>query len=256
MKFQILSDQHLELAKNLDFFNDSFFPEADNLLIAGDFYSHNLSFDRDKIIRDKILPNWKNTVIIPGNHDFYCFSNLNCTNINASRFCSFLDVIEDSGNSVYYGNNVVVNISGVNIVCSSLWSYIDPIDAYYFNNRMNDFRCIPNFDVDLVNSLYDESVLFLRDYFSSCVSSRNIVLSHNLPSYSLISDRWRGNDVNCYFASNLDDFICDYSDLIPFWVHGHSHDFIDTSILNTRFIRNPMGHPHERNCILDFTIDV
>ena len=42
MKFQVLSDQQLESKKNLDFFYDKFNPQADVLLIAGEYCSHNL----------------------------------------------------------------------------------------------------------------------------------------------------------------------------------------------------------------------
>jgi hypothetical protein len=77
-----------------------------------------------------------------------------------------------------------------------------------------------------------------------------------LPSYNLISDRYKGRGDNCFFASSLDTFICDNTDLINVWVHGHSHDFLDTDILKTRFIRNPMGHPHERFCDLSFCFEI
>lgn len=255
MKFQVLSDQHLESKNNLDFFYDKFNPQADVLLIAGDFCSHNIPL-RDIIIKDKILPNWKTTIMIPGNHDFYG-DGVN-GNLNSVYFNSFLNMDKnDSGNKIYYGNNTVLPLDNINIVLSSLWTYVDPVKASVYDKSFSDFRNIYGFNSDFLNNFYRNSIDFLYSLDTLlCKKNPCIFLTHHLPSYNLISDRYKGRDDNCFFASSLDTFICDNTDLINVWVHGHSHDFLDTDILKTRFIRNPMGHPHERFCDLSFCFEI
>lgn len=70
-----------------------------------------------------------------------------------------------------------------------------------------------------------------------------IVLSHFCPSLKSIdlSKYVWSDDINAYFASNLDNFIQD-NPRIKLWVHGHTHSACDYMIGNCRAVCNPFGY--------------
>ena len=80
-----------------------------------------------------------------------------------------------------------------------------------------------------------------------------------MPLLELISAKFKFSKENEAFASKLSELLYQYSDRIPLWIHGHSHDFIDKDFISTRFIRNPLGYlryDEEKNFKNNFTVDV
>jgi len=70
MKLQVLSDLHTDHQKNFGYFANRCHPRADTLVIAGDIHPHHGPTFENFILR-RLLPKWKNILIIPGNHEFY-----------------------------------------------------------------------------------------------------------------------------------------------------------------------------------------
>jgi len=251
MKLQILSDQHLEFKQNLRYFISRCHKRADTLLIAGDLLPYN-DKTYDSIVKNRILTKWKNTIVIPGNHEFYG------SDVDDPFFGSAENTISlDNGNTCHYVNNKVLEINGIYYVCSTLWSYVDPINAYEIQNGVNDYHKIGGLTVDKMNEIHMKN----REWFVEAMNEipegkRCIVMTHHVPSYNFISERWRGNRLNDAFSADMDVFIMNYGHKISHWIHGHSHDFLDTTVNGIRFIRNPMGYPQERNCDMDMVIEV
>ena len=253
MKVQILSDQHLEFKKNFGYFENRCVARADTLVIAGDFFPHGSNeFVRETHIENRLLAKWKNVVLIPGNHEFYGAT------YEHKFFGEAYEVYEHSnGNKCHYVNNGIVEIDGVHFVCTTLWSHIGYDNAYHIQNSMNDYYQIRGLSVDKVNKFYATNVEFLVDAMSKIPKGKKcVIVTHHVPSYNLISPRWRGSRLNDAFSADMDVFIMTHSDKISHWIHGHSHDAVDQYIDGIRFIRNPMGYPQERDVDMDMVIRI
>jgi Icc-related predicted phosphoesterase len=251
MKIQILSDQHLEFEKNQNYFVNNCHSRADTLIIAGDFCNHNSPI-RYNYINNHVLPKWKNTIMIPGNHEFYG------SHVNDEWF-GVKDKIYDGGkgSKVHYLNNGVVEIDGFYFVCSTLWSWAGYDNASQVQHMMNDYREISGLTVDRLNEYHKINRDFLQDAMMSIPNGKRcVMITHHVPSFNLIGARWRGNNLNEAFSADMDTFIMMYGDKISHWIHGHSHDFLDRTLSGIRFIRNPMGYPGERDCDMDLVIEI
>lgn len=251
MKLQILSDQHIEFKKNFNYFNNRCHARADTLIIAGDLCPHK-DLLREKCIHSQLLRKWKNVLVIPGNHEFY----------DSNSFDPFFGSKEEvysneKGNTCQYVNNKSVEINGTIFLCTTLWSYVDPIKAFEIECSLNDYKQISGLKVDTMNEYHQRNKDWLEEAIKEVPDNKRcIVVSHHVPSYNFISERWRGNPINDAFSADMDVFIMKYGHKISHWIHGHSHDALDKSINGTRFIRNPMGYPHERDVDMDMVIEV
>jgi hypothetical protein len=90
----------------------------------------------------------------------------------------------------------------------------------------------------------------LEYFLNMPFKGKTVVATHHMPSYRLCHPRF-GTEANGGFASNCDRILA--SDIAPhLWVHGHTHDTIDTKLWNTRIVCNPMGYHMEWGSV--FTI--
>jgi Icc-related predicted phosphoesterase len=119
---------------------------------------------------------------------------------------------------------------------------------------LNDFRLIEKsvgvkWTTDDMIELHKKQKQQIREYLEASFEGRTVVVSHHLPSRRLVSERFRprgGSDgINGGFASDCDELICVYEPWL--WVHGHTHDTIDTKLWQTRIVCNPAGYRGEWN---------
>ena len=261
MKVQILSDLHVDFKENYKYFSDRCIKRADTLIVAGDIHPHKRmdehgayvwSDKRETFINEELLPRWKNVIVIPGNHEFYG------STVDDEWFGKQLKVYEnDKGNKVHYCNNHVLQIDGVYFVCSTLWSHIGHSNSYAVKQGLNDYRMISGLTIDRMNEIHQANKDFLVEALTEIPDGKRCVfITHHVPSFHLIHPRWRGNSLNEAFSADMDTFIMMNSSKISYWVHGHSHDYLNEYIDRTKFIRNPMGYPAERHGDMDMVIDI
>ena len=116
----------------------------------------------------------------------------------------------------------------------------DDKDNAKFEYWMNDFHQIENLnkEVYLENS---NTVAFLEEH----TQSRDIVVTHHLPSPMSIAKEYEGNDLNRFFMCDMEDVMKERQPRL--WLHGHTHSSADYCIFATRIVCNPLGYPHELN---------
>lgn len=251
MRIQILSDQHIDVGRNFGYVVNRMVPRADVLVIAGDFCAHRPM--RENFIRDRLLPKWKTIIMVPGNHDLW-----NCS-FDDPFFGSAEKVFEHSnGNKCYYVNNKIVEVDNVCFICSTLWSHIGAVNSFQIQRSLGDYAEIKGYTIEKNNEYHLINKAFLSESVSSLVndSRKKVIVTHHIPSFNLVSPRWKNQVLNEAFAADMDSFIMMYSDYISCWIHGHSHDFLDTYLGGIHFVRNPMGYPKERNGDMDLVINV
>lgn len=248
MKFQILSDLHLEFLKKTPIFPVL----ADYLLLAGDIGYPGSPIWVDFI--NQVTKNYKCVFYVAGNHEYYGKSILEVKAI----------LKETPG--ICYLDNEWADIEGTNvrIIGSTLWTDVADEDIYYVARSMNDYKKIRYaarpLRVQDTNEFHLESRKYLDEAISACeeAGKEAIVMTHHLPSYKMIHDTYKGDPMNCAFASGCDDLI---RGPVKLWVCGHSHMAVERDINGAKVVLAPIGYPSEvranipKLCVADISED-
>lgn len=235
MKIQYTSDLHLDMSENRKYINNhKIRPVGDILILAGDIckmcdenYTNN--------IFDYFSNNWELVIIVPGNHEYY----------NADKELIEQDKINKKiRENVLLVNNDVITYKDVNIICTTLWSKLDPIKEQIVVNCLNDFRCICNFNglitPSYYNELYEKSVVFLKTALLKHSKEKNIVVTHHAPTLKINAEKYKNSNINSAFCTEMSDFI--YDNNITYWIYGHTHHNKDVIINDTKIVSNQFGY--------------
>lgn len=247
MYFHIFSDIHLEfcnhysMKSHINKINRCGIDEKDeiNLILAGDIGYPEKSDYKKFIVSCANL--YDNVFVIAGNHEFYKKS-LDETNQCIDKIYSELK--DEQINNIYYLNNNIILHNNVYIIGSTLWTYVSEDNKKYHYN-INDYRIIKGFTVDINNKLYEENYKFLETSINY-VKEQNakcIIITHHLPSYSVIHNKYKDYlELSPFFATDCDKLI---QEPIIAWFYGHTHTHKQDKINNIDLICNPKGYPSE-----------
>ena len=234
MKIQYYSDLHLEFPDNKEYIlNNPIEPIADILILAGDIVPFKI-IDNHQDFFNHISRNFKTTYWMPGNHEYYYY------NVDSSRF---LDT--KIRENIFLVNNCIKEISGVNIIFSTLWSNISESKRWLIQQSLSDFKVIKYndhlFNVDDYNSLHKESLEFIQNALNETSDNKMVVVTHHAPTFVNYPEKYVDSKINEAFASNLTELIEDNS--IDFWIYGHHHSNVNEfQIDNTKLVTNQLGY--------------
>jgi predicted phosphodiesterase len=250
------SDLHLEawLGQDATKLADFFLPEdprdAESILIlAGDISSH---LDQLTGFLSVLVKRFERVLYVPGNHEFYRhhFED-QCRKMEAA-----LSPLADDG--LAFATDGVSNRvhDGVRFIFTTLWADGGPTleDQAKTGYCLNDFRLITTgdparrFTVSDMKGQFRRSKAELRTQLEAPWAGKTVVITHHLPSRRLVSARfWPGDGSdgsNGGFVGQCDDLLA--GDHAPaLWIHGHTHDTIDTRLWKTRVVCNPAGYRGE-----------
>jgi predicted phosphohydrolase len=245
-----LSDLHLEFYKNDIDFNKFFDIKKFHgkvLCLCGD-----IGFpEEENYVRfiDFVSKLFKYIFIISGNHEYYSVKH---TIKTIESTDNLIEEICGKYNNVFYLNNKMYFIEQYNlhIIGSPLWTNVDKNLTQYDLYAYNDFSKIYyNKDYKLNTQYLDKMHIQSKNFIIESLeniknlNSNVIIMTHHMPSYQLINDKYKNFKLNSLFASNLDDLIEKYK--IDYWLCGHSHSINSVKINNTILILNPVGYPGE-----------
>ena len=225
LKIQYASDLHLEFIENTCYLESNpIQPVANILVLSGDIgYLGEDSFLKHPFW-DWVSENFKQVIVIPGNHEFYKGYDLELLHDN---WC--LDIRPNV--KCYY--NAVVHLSDdIDLIVSTLWGHIEPKDAFATERMVNDFYRIKDGGVVINSERFNQEHEKCRAFI--------VVATHHVPSYELVSPDFIGSPINGAFTAELGNFIA-YS-RIDYWIYGHSHRNIDKVIGNTHCVSNQLGY--------------
>ena len=236
MKIQYCSDLHMEFHKNMRFMKSQpLEPVGDVLVIAGDI----------GYLVDTTIPhlrfwkwaseNYRRVLMIAGNHEFYNNGDIAAQGESWQKM--FLP-------NVGYYHNKVVRIDNVDFILSTLWSRIPPVDELAIQNGMNDYtqilynkrRLIPQ----NINDEFEKNFAFIQRAVNESDAEKIIVVTHQLPTFSALEEKYKGDVLNAAYATELGNYIADSR--ISAWIYGHSHHATDMMIGNTHLVSNPLGY--------------
>jgi len=243
MKLFIQSDQHHEIYGEHPEFE---LPEADVFVCAGDL----TRTVRGGImwLAEKVAPSMP-AVYVAGNHEYYKESYLECLAEGVAE-----NRLHDR---VHFLENDIKMFDGVRFVGCTLWTDFavmgqQPLAVMHARGAMNDYKLIkyrkqPFEKLQPQHTMMrnSQSVSFLEAALSMPFEGRTVVVTHHAPHPFSIHERFRGDLLSAAFVNDLHDLIEHRQPAL--WIHGHTHDFFDYMVGDTRVLCNPRGYGDEVN---------
>ena len=235
MKIQYASDLHLEFTQNTYFLQaNKIKPKAEILVLAGDIYLFCKNTDTVKFF-DYLSETFKQVYWLPGNHEYYHSDIIRYHKFKANPIRHNIRVV----------NNKVVSIEGVNLIFSTLWSYITPPNELSIKSHVSDFSVISidgeDFRPKHFNQLHNESLEFITTELEKRKTEKNVVITHHVPTLMNYSEEYKKNSLNEAFVVELYDLIEKYQP--ECWIYGHSHyNAPEFNIGKTKLLTNQLGY--------------
>ena len=236
MKIQFASDLHLEFGAQRAAINGKrLLPKGEILILAGD-----ICYLKEEHFRFEFFnycaDHWKETYVIPGNHEFYD---------DSFQIQDALDGFElEIRSNVRYLNNKAIDLDGARMIFSTLWTNIT--DHQLLEQSLNDFHYCKfenrRFTANDHNFCHQSSFDYLNRALSDETTTKpTIVISHHVP--------FDGRYCNYPFETPLTEgFHVDMTELITkykinYWIYGHNHfNQAPIEMDGTKFVTNQLGY--------------
>lgn len=244
LKIQYISDLHLEMFKNGNYWSEHpLKPVGDILILAGDIINLTKIHINHSFF-DNISENFEQVFMIPGNHEFY---NLQDYSLLGKKT---LDI--DIRHNVKLYNNKSILYKDINFVFTMLWSHIPKAYASTVANGMMCFSCIKELDnffvskpitIKRYNELHQDCRFFLMNALADIKEGKTIVVTHHAPTISCVSKQYKDSSIRHGFYSEQYDIIKNSN--IDYWIYGHTHkNMEEIEIYGTKLVTNQCGYIH------------
>jgi hypothetical protein len=189
-------------------------------------------------------------IYVPGNHEFYHHDFNQWANILRQEVTK----LGVSNTWSPFENVGVTVLDGVRFIVGTLWGEgsTRPEYAALMARGIADFHVInkgqQRLTVDMMMQFSDWHKKEIFRYLNEPFEGKTVVVTHHLPSYELVADRFLGSAINGAFVTECMDLMT--GDIVPdLWLHGHTHDQIDKVIerkdFKLRVVVNPAGYRNE-----------
>jgi predicted MPP superfamily phosphohydrolase len=242
LSIRYLSDLHLEFIRphKINKFIELIRPAAPDQIcvLAGDI-GNPFSSNYDALMKhmDK---SFRRTFVVAGNHEYYNKKkSMRETREHMKSYFAQYDNISflDNSSEVYDGRL---------FVGTTLWSKITPSRGGV--NPINDILCIPDFDSRAYNRYHACSRLFLEKTVETSPSIASepqipvVVITHHVPSFDFMAEKYRTCLSNEWFYCDMNDFIYRNRGRICAWFYGHTHTASVCNLHGVPFYCNPIGY--------------
>lgn len=240
MRIRLFSDVHLELCKDTARLTRRLLADrpaplpGDVAVLAGDIGAPDSAAYRVFVAEASRL--YRKVFVVAGNHEYYQRDARYSMDEVDARMRS----IARSLPNVHFLQRDSHVHDRVRFLGCTLWSRSDPALA----GSMNDYRMIPGMTPSESNAMHTRDAAWLCEQLDAPPSldyDRTVVVTHHLPSYDLVAERYRGHHLNCFFASHLDCLL----DVADVWCCGHSHRSVTATLRSCRCYLNPVGYEGE-----------
>lgn len=90
------------------------------------------------------------------------------------------------------------------------------------------------------NKLHAAAFEFIQTNVQESQADKKIVITHHVPSYAATIDYFRDSPLASGFTTELGNWISNTN--IDYWIYGHSHCSIETTIGQTKLLSNQLGY--------------
>lgn len=220
MKLDIISDLHLDFYQNK---MPRLTPEADVLVVAGDLAEWRRPQWLDGL--RMLTSQWRDVIYVAGNHEYYGSS--------VNDLAKYREKAKEFKN-LHWLENESVELDGQRFCGATGW-FPDRPDNFLYQRGMGDFTVIRG-----INPWATDSNATTRRWLDHQVMPSDVVITHHLPGDQCVSPKWRGNSLNRFFVAGFDGI------KPKAWIFGHTHDPMDFTVDEVRYLCNPAGYPGER----------
>jgi predicted phosphodiesterase len=227
-RIQYVSDLHLE-TNHIKNFESVIKPVAPYLALVGDI-GHINHFLYEPFL-NYVSNNFEKVFYVPGNHEFYSNSFQPMEEIEFE-----MKRLTYSFPNVHYMNrkNYKIDELNVGIIGTPLWTPHFSSKKIYINKKETLHPQYSNLMHQLDYTYIDEYCRrFARTYTST------VILTHFMPSYSLIPNKYQNYPRKENFASHS-DFLFEHP--IKCWIYGHTHIASSKFVRNKLALTNPFGY--------------
>lgn len=260
---RICSDLHLEGFSGRDprALMDMFLPEDPRdkdsaLILAGDISSQP---DQLEAFLKETLNWYQKVLFVPGNHEFYrqhmdAWTFLMKAKLDALNSDKLEYVLAKQ--QAFKSVTLDTEAGPIRFLLTTLWGDGGPTtqDNITTSHCLNDFRLIMHEEPPRRFTVFDMMDTFkrqkrrLNEELLQPFAGKTVVVTHHLPSRQLVSARFWPSDgsdgSNGGFVGDCDSILA-YDHAPDLWIHGHTHDTIDTTLWTTRIVSNPAGYRSE-----------
>ena len=256
-RIQYVSDLHLEHYEKLAF-PLVVTPAARYLALAGDIGQPRSAVFRSFL--DYASRNWDRVFYVAGNHEYYASSTADKWKYSAPADMfetqEELKTICKAFSNVHFlhhdNPSIYLPEENVTVIGSTLWSQIPADFTESAAAGMNDYHLIPIKERSTLRTLTpaDTNELHAKeremleaqiDYWGY-QKAQVVVITHHMPSYSLVSPRYENHPLTCCFASHCDGLMKPH---VRAWIYGHTHNVANASMKHTLCVVNARGYMRE-----------
>lgn len=225
-KIQYCSDIHVDHKKNIP----DIIPESDTLIVAGDvgIPTHENFYKFFSMVSDRFSAIY----FVPGNHEYGCTKSYD--NNLYLKYQPVLEEIINSFNNVKMLNNELIeHENDVVIAGTTLWSQPDVLLDKKSKDHYSEHLKALQF-IKLVKMTYPDKKI--------------VIVSHYVPTHSLIEEKYKNHPSSSYFVTDLDKII---NNPIHTWICGHTHSVGECDINGVNCLINAHGYNSEnKNSII------
>ena len=194
--------------------------------------------------------NWEKVFLVAGNHEYYTYR---CPTKNDMQFKKqkIRDLVTKYPNLYFLDcDSHYLQEYNVRILGCTFWSDMSGLDEKYILQGMNDSKQIylsgakPALPRDFTAIHCSEKEWIQKEIESARKANESVfILTHYLPSYKLIAEKYKDNPLNLCFASHCEDLL---KAPVKGWLCGHSHTGVTIQIQDVLCSLNPYGYTGER----------
>ena len=250
-RIQYVSDLHLEMYQKVPF-PLLLKPVAPYLVLAGDIGQPSCQSWRPFF--EYVNSNWEHIFYVTGNHEYYSKHKDKWKYLEPTPFGIRHKEIKESLQE--FKNVTLLDTDNpsfhlpshnVTIIGNTLWSNIPKDMEYEVVNSINDYNFIASdistpLSTTVMNMMYIEHKRSLEKELEAWPTAKIIIVTHHMPSYTLINPRYKNDPLNCAFASDCEELM---RSNVCVWIYGHTHNVAKILMGNTLTAVNARGYPNE-----------
>lgn len=237
MRIRYLSDLHTEFHDllSLNRLLMRIKPSKDEVCVcAGDIGSIAHSRKNYDITVSYLSKQFKQVFVINGNHEYYN-SDKSIEQIDTEMAAYYES---KAFPNVQWLNNRTFEYEGYTFIGTTLWTHVSEGTP-----DINDTRYIPQLYREVYNGHHQRCREWLRSLVP--LPKKSVIITHHMPSPSLIAPKYKDAPINPWFACNMEKFIANNKDNIACWIYGHTHTASEQHLHGVPMLCNPYGYPGE-----------
>jgi DNA repair exonuclease SbcCD nuclease subunit len=239
MRLQYASDLHLEFKANTSYLQENpLSVKGDILILAGDI----MLFEKNALTQhpffDWCADNFRETYIIPGNHEYYNGTELSESLTGYEYFLR---------PNVRYLNNKSIVIGQTELFFTTLWCVIDMTQLMPVKIGVTDCHRIiyesRRFNSQDYETVHHHCLSWLRESLNQSLAAQKVVVTHHCPTDRFQDPRFIESTISSAFVVRMDSFI--EQSCADYWIFGHTHyNGGEALIGKTKLLCNQLGYVH------------